>query len=1814
MPMATHSDDLLDELIASRLPNWLASATPERLRALNLCLSQQMDVQQQLQGLYQGTTGLDDFAAPLLQQALHDQQLQLDVSKAQIQLKVVLPAPLAKLLGKPQVRFFKHSLLEAALHNFSAGEAASQDGATLLDENASPLAFAPVAFAELCRTLDVGKQYQDYLKARYQAPLEEGRRVNRIVEEGHRAALEAAVRLSALKGEINERGYQLFLPLMSSVPTEGSDSAVLIPKALRLLGKQIRGAMAFEVRQGGRATAPLEGVICWIPGDEQGALTWYGNWDTLFSSLGELFRLPGYEPFFQRFIGQRDRMAFTQALSKAKAARAAHLPAKLDGRYEAIELPLFEHMRKVQLDTLLDDARVLAVPTADQDSNERNARLHFYLDAGLSVLGLASLFVPWLGLPLLAIAAIEVVSGVYEGYVDWQLGDRQGALEHLLGVAENIALVGVGVGVGVIAGRVLKSAGLVRRLVPVRLTEGQVSLVHPELPGYEVLDDTLAVGERGGEAGQERLRTHTGTYRVAEDPLTRQLCILHPTRLHAYAPLLEHNGAGGWRHALEAVQQWQDAAQMFRRLGSALSDVSDATANDVLHITGFDQARMRRLHAQNAPAPAQLLDALQRYQLHQREPGLHGAAFEQRWQAEQPLASPEARMLRGAFPGLSVRGAQEIVANAEPSLVQRMVTQRKVPMALAGTARWYLRDARVDRACAGLWQASAINADTERLALGLIEGWAPWPEGERVEIRHATQEGELIAWAGANKAGQARIIVRDSDRYQAYANDGTQLTNGVQGESLFEALLKQLDTGQRSVLGQAGQSAAQLTDGLRQRANARHGQAAQLIGLTPPPSSLRPLMRLSGGRLGYPLSGNPGVRLPEEHPLLVIDEAQVRPLLEGLRRLFPAREETTLRQYAQAIASSPRRDVWNHYADLARQVSTLRTRLDTWSLAGDAAQRAAGADRGVRLHWSASRAIMAREILQAWHPQLPGETPTFQLDLDGALTGGLPPFPHTVGWGRLSGLTLRNISATELPPFTAQHFAGLRSLRLINTALEALPQWLLNLEHLTHVSLRSNRLTALPAQLSRMARLSSLDLGHNRLTAIPQVLGQLGELRTLNLESNGIVIDAHNSARLEGMQQLEVLILDGNPLASMPSLVRSIELRRVTLRNTQLQAFPTELLGQHPGMSLALEGNRIVELDDESLRLIARDRARICLDYNPLSQASVQRLDANDRLEPVDPFTPQEGDLIIADDPQRVQALRAILVRIGNQVTNASARLPQHEVLAAHLNVLEQATTLRESLEEWCGDDPGRLAFARRLLASWLPEVPGSVSPPHERHFSLRIDGAQIGSLPQFPDTISWGRLRWLRLVNIDFSSVSPNYFSRFTNLIQLRINNCHLSEVPAWVCDLRRLDDLSLSNNQLVSLPEGLERLTELTTLFLNDNHLTQVPDALRGLGRLQQLGLANNQIVVNVAGAARLNALSALRMLDLNNNPLGSLPTLPQSPSLERVAVANCQLNEFPLALMREHPNVALRLDGNRISELSEEAVRLIRANPQGVNLQLNPLSEVSARRLAAVQPALEPAQPSQPELQPEPQLQAQAARAPERVLVRVANPQAQQHGVEASRDRWLQGLPSPLQQQRQAQWARLTAEPGVEDWLAFLDGLSRTADFQQDVEAIQARVWSLIDACELNERVRGAIFDEAQRDGMAESYLAQLDRLEFARVRALRTEGLQGDDLERAYVQLAREQLSLVQEGRPEALIEALAASRYWQNYLQQRFAERLDSRLSGFHARLDALDAMAISPNDFMQRAAVLAAERNAVFHALIRELTVEACMRHPAQER
>ncbi|WP_426808911.1 dermonecrotic toxin domain-containing protein [Pseudomonas sp. WOUb67] len=234
----------VDTLIASQLPDWLTRATATRLAELHDCLREQQAVQQRLQELFGGLVPLDVFAAPLLQGALAEQLgPTLDVRKAMLKLHFIERYPGSRPEVPPGVRerTLQHSLLAAALHNFSHGETRSlglADQSRLQDAQGSVLPMTARAFAGLCRTLDLGGQYQAYLKAQLTAPGEVGQRVATLLEQGQRHAFEAALRIAALKGDIDEATQ---VQCLAAVSVEQGAVTPMHPNALRVLGKRVRG-------------------------------------------------------------------------------------------------------------------------------------------------------------------------------------------------------------------------------------------------------------------------------------------------------------------------------------------------------------------------------------------------------------------------------------------------------------------------------------------------------------------------------------------------------------------------------------------------------------------------------------------------------------------------------------------------------------------------------------------------------------------------------------------------------------------------------------------------------------------------------------------------------------------------------------------------------------------------------------------------------------------------------------------------------------------------------------------------------------------------------------------------------------------------------------------------------------------------------------------------------------------------------------------------------------------------------------------------------------------------------------------------------------------------------------------------------------------------------------------------------------------------------------------------------------------------------------------------------------------------------------
>jgi len=105
-------------------------------------------------------------------------------------------------------------------------------------------------------------------------------------------------------------------------------------------------------------------------------------------------------------------------------------------------------------------------------------------------------------------------------------------------------------------------------------------------------------------------------------------------------------------------------------------------------------------------------------------------------------------------------------------------------------------------------------------------------------------------------------------------------------------------------------------------------------------------------------------------------------------------------------------------------------------------------------------------------------------------------------------------------------------------------------------------------------------------------------------------------------------------------------------------------------------------------------------------------------------------------------------------------------------------------------------------------------------------------------------------------------------NLRELAVG---VSEFPAALLSLTKLEDLSLAGGKLTRLPANLGRMKGLKRLRLSENRLTSLPDSLGALTRLEELILSDNELA---ALPASLGKLKNLRELQVDDNALATLP----------------------------------------------------------------------------------------------------------------------------------------------------------------------------------------------------------------------------------------------------------------------------------------------------------------------------------------------------
>ncbi|MEN5197755.1 NEL-type E3 ubiquitin ligase domain-containing protein [Pseudomonas wadenswilerensis] len=244
----------------------------------------------------------------------------------------------------------------------------------------------------------------------------------------------------------------------------------------------------------------------------------------------------------------------------------------------------------------------------------------------------------------------------------------------------------------------------------------------------------------------------------------------------------------------------------------------------------------------------------------------------------------------------------------------------------------------------------------------------------------------------------------------------------------------------------------------------------------------------------------------------------------------------------------------------------------------------------------------------------------------------------------------------------------------------------------------------------------------------------------------------------------------------------------------------------------------------------------------------------------------------------------------------------------------EELASLRESLSEWVQDRPGphssgmqrrRQRVADTLIMAWRRQTPREFGDTGElRGYRLDLEGADLGSPPLFP-------------LGVDFSHVQR----------------------------------LSLKNTGLTAIPNGfLDAFSKLRVLELGRNRLTELPAIIIDMTRLEELRCADNDIQLTERTAGILGNLRRLEVLDLSNNPLGTPPHLTGLTGLRSLNLRFTSIDAFPQGYVELTRLELADLRDNQLSELPETLYQSQSRPARALYLQDNPLSASTTTQIEA------------------------------------------------------------------------------------------------------------------------------------------------------------------------------------------------------------------------------------------------------------------------
>jgi len=356
----------------------------------------------------------------------------------------------------------------------------------------------------------------------------------------------------------------------------------------------------------------------------------------------------------------------------------------------------------------------------------------------------------------------------------------------------------------------------------------------------------------------------------------------------------------------------------------------------------------------------------------------------------------------------------------------------------------------------------------------------------------------------------------------------------------------------------------------------------------------------------------------------------------------------------------------------------------------------------------------------------------------------------------------------------------------------------------------------------RLAELRLLNLHIPLDQDLLDELGRLGELRHLDLSGNR---SSHLPVRLSRDLQLDFLGLDRLGLEHWPEWLDSTQLdgiERISLRDNRLTGLPAALrinpANARRSTWISLRGNLFSHQALIGIRASAWHGRRFVFDL---------------------------------DIPQTVENI-------------VEGMMVEHQALSAAIDSwLETSSAERRA---------PRRSLGNALLAGWVTQFDGSTVR------SLVLEDLHLDDFPDSLPAFYFTRVSRLQLIRpVGGVERLDTFIARFARLERLSIAECALERLPAALDGLVELQQLALTDAQLLvdqRLVDGLARLRGLNSLDLSGNRLGEISD-VSAFGRpfLNLLGLERMDIS---RWPAWLDDLlpERIQWLNLNHNRLVTLP----------------------------------------------------------------------------------------------------------------------------------------------------------------------------------------------------------------------------------------------------------------------------------------------------------------------------------------------------